>query len=266
MGSHELDRLLREVHTSRREGRTAHRSALEQELSARHARLTSRRKRFHMWKHTPWFRPIIAGLALLVIGIAACNAPTQYDVEVGKKLTITFSGATKSGGDCADFQAEIEPIVAFVDAWPGADDVIVNVNQVDGGPVTLALMVWGQGLDSGALQTALVEEFPILADAEFAVETLEGSVEGNLGEAFGHAVFDFEVSGETAEEIRQQILQEIMEQGFDGDAVVEVIDEDGQRTINIELTDIGEGGDCTEGDAGAEGETKGVIVIERKVE
>ena len=159
-----------------------------------------------MWKHTPWFRPVIASLALLVIGIAACNAPTQYDVEVGKKLTITFAGAAKANGDCVDFQAEIEPIVAFVDAWPGADDVIVNVSQVDGGPVTLALMVWGQGLDSDALQTALVEEFPILAEAEFAVETLEGSVDGNLGEAFGHAVFDFEVSGETAEEIRQQIL------------------------------------------------------------
>ena len=213
-----------------------------------------------MWKHTPWFRPVIASLALLVIGIAACNAPTQYDVEVGKKLTITFAGATKSDGDCADFQAEIEPIVAFVDAWPGADDVIVNINAVAGGPVTLALMVWGQGLDSDALQTALVEEFPILADAEFAVETLEGSVEGNMGEAFGHAVFEFEVSGETAEEIRQQILQQLMEDGFEGDAVVEVIDENGQRTINIELTDIVEGDDC------AEGETEGVIVIERKVE
>ena len=179
---------------------------------------------------------------------------------MGKKLTITFAGATKSDGDCADFQAQIEPIVAFVDAWPGTDDVIVNVNQVDGGPVTLALMVWGQGLDSDALQTALVEEFPILADAEFAVETLEGSVEGNMGEAFGHAVFEFEVSGETAEEIRQQILQQLMEDGFEGDAVVEVIDENGQRTINIELTDIVEGDDC------AEGETEGVIVIERKVE
>ena len=51
-----------------------------------------------------------------------------------------------------------------------------------------------------------------------------------------------------------------MEQGFDGDAVVEVIDEDGQRTINIELTDI------VECDDDVEGETEGVIVIERKVE
>ena len=142
----------------------------------------------------------------------------------------------------------------------------MNVNVVDGGPVTLALMVWGQGLDSDALQTALVGEFPILAEAEFTVETLEGGVDGNLGEAFGHAVFDFEVSGETAEEVRQQILQQLMEQGFDGDAVVEVIDEDGQRTINIELTDIGECGEGAEGDAGAEGQTEGVIVIERKVE
>ena len=266
MGSHELDQLLREVHTSRREGRPAHRRALEPELSARHARLTSRKKRFHMWKHNPWFRPVIACLALLVLGVAACNAPTQYDVEVGKKLTITFAGAAKASGDCADFQAQIEPIVAFVDVWPGADDVLVNINQVEGGPVTLALMVWGQDLNSGALQTSLVEEFPFLADAEFAVETLEGSVEGNLGEAFGHAVFNFEVSGETAEEIRQQILQELAEQGFEGDAVVEVVDEDGQRTINIELTDIGECDDSGEGNAGAEGETKDVIVIERKVE
>jgi hypothetical protein len=257
MGSHELDRLLRGVHALRGEGRHARRDALEREMSARHARLYNRRKRYHMWKHTPWFRPVVASLALLAIGIAACNAPTEYEVEVGQKLSIAYDGAAK---DFVDFEAQIEPIVAYVDAWPGAEDVIVNVNEVDGGPVTLTLMVWGQNLDSDALQDGLVAEFPILADAAFSVEALAGSVEGNLGEAFGHAVFDFEVSGETAEEIRQQVLEQLVQQGFDGDAVVEVVDEDGQRTINIELNEI------VPADEDAEDEDGGVVVIERRVE
>ena len=35
-----------------------------------------------------WMRPLLAGLALVVVGIAACTTPTEYDVEVGQRVRI----------------------------------------------------------------------------------------------------------------------------------------------------------------------------------
>lgn len=218
-----------------------------------------------MLKQTSWFRPVMASLAVLVLGIAACNAPTSYDVEMGKRMTITMDGTAKDGADFDDLHDQIEAIVGFVDAFPGADQVTVNVRETTDGLVALGLMIWGQNLDADALQQALVQEFPVLAAAEFAVDPLTGTVEGNLGEALGHAVFDFEVNGETAEEIQQQILQQLAEQGFDGDAEVQVqIDEaTGTQTIDIELRDDDTEGDAAAGDA-SDGPDGQRIVIEEK--
>ena len=207
-----------------------------------------------MIKRTPWFRPLLASICVLAVGIAACNAPTEYEVQMGEHLTLSIPEAAKSGDGLFD---EIEAMVQFVETWPEVESVSVSVNEVDGGPVTVDLMVWGQALDGDALAAAITDQFPALAGAELSIEPLSGTVEGNLGEAFGHAVFDFEVEGETAEEIQAQILQQLAEQGFAGDATVEVVDEDGVQTINIELTDV------VEEEDGSQGETEDKIVIER---
>ena len=37
-----------------------------------------------MIKQTPWFRPLLACLSVLIIGVAACNAPTEYEVQMGQ--------------------------------------------------------------------------------------------------------------------------------------------------------------------------------------
>jgi hypothetical protein len=260
----DIDRRLRAELAPPHRDRTRHRRALEKELRARHGRLYPPRERWTMLKQTTWFRPVVASLAVLILGVAACNAPTSYDVEMGKRMTITMDGAQKDGADFDGLHAQIEAIVQFVDTFPGTDQVMVNVQETTDGVVALGLMIWGQSLDADALQQALIEEFPVLTEAEFAVDPLTGTVEGNLGEAFGHAVFDFEVDGETAEEIRAQILQQLMEQGFDGEADVQVhVDEEaGTQTIDIELrSDEDVEGGAAAGDGDEQGQR---IVIEEK--
>jgi len=253
MGSNELDRLLRRLHAPRQgEDRTRHRRDLGAELTADHQRLHTR-KRWTMMKQTPWFRPLLACLGVLILGVAACNAPTEYEVEMGQHLTLTVPDASKSG----ELMPQLDQIVTFVEQWPDVEGVSVSVNELEGGPVTTDLMVWGQALDGDALVAAIADQFPALAQAQVAIEPLSGVVEGNLGEAFGHAIFDLEVTGETAEEIQAAILQQIYEQGFSGDAVVDVQEADGVQTINIELTDV------VEEENGAEGESSDTIVIER---
>ncbi len=253
MGSSELDRLLRRLHTPRRsDDRARHRRELVTELTADHQRLHTR-KRWTMMKQTPWFRPLLACLGVLMLGVAACNAPTEYEVQMGQHLTLTVPDAAKNG----DLMPQLDQMVTFVEQWPDVEGVSVCVNELEGGPVTTDLMVWGQALDGDALATAITDEFPALADAQVNIEPLAGTVEGNLGDAVGHAVFDLEVTGETAEEIREGILQQIYEQGFSGDAVVEVHEENGVQTVNVELTDV------VEEEDGSQGETEDKIVIER---
>lgn len=198
-----------------------------------------------MIKQTTWFRPVLACLSILILGVAACNAPTEYEVEMGQHLKLTMNDTAKYD-EAGDLFAQLEEAVAFAEAYPGVESVSISVNEEDGGPVTVDLMAWGQTLDGEALTVALQAEFPALAGAEITIEPLAGTVEGNLGQAFGHAVFDLEVEGETAEEIRASILQQIYEHGFTGDAVVEVLEADGVQTINIDLNDIQEDGSGTE--------------------
>lgn len=254
MGSSELDRLLRRLHAPRRRDpeRERHRRDLAGELVAEHERLHIR-KRWTMIKQTPWFRPLLACLSVLVIGVAACNAPTEYEVQMGQHLTLNMDGAKALIGD-------LQEVVGFVEIQPDVEGVSISVNETDGGVTTADLMVWGQTLDGEALAAAVTAEFPAFADAQVTVEPLSGTVAGNLGDALGHALFDIEVSGETAEEIQAGILAQLAAQGFTGEAVIDVQQSDGVQTINIELTDTVDGAD------GAQGGTDDVIVIEKKTE
>ena len=209
-----------------------------------------------MIKQTTWLRPILASFCVLILGVAACNTPTEYEVQMGERLTLTVEDPDKAA-DLNDLFAQMQLMVAFAENWPGTEGVSMNVNNVEGGPVTADLMVWGQNVDGDALAAALQSEFPVLDGAQFEIEPLEGTAEGNLGDAMGHAIFDLEVEGETAEEIREAILQQIAEQGFTGEAVVDVQEADGIQTINIELNEVSE-------ENGAVDKSGDNIVIERK--
>ena len=208
-----------------------------------------------------WTKPVIACLAVLLVGVAACNAPTSYDVEMGKQMRLHFEDPAKSGDANDELIGQIEAMVAYVDGLPEVDNVLISVNEIEGGPIDAELLIWGQNLDAEQLQQDLMARFPALADAEIAIEALTGSVEGNVGEMLGHTLFNIEVEGETAEEIQAQIIAQLLEQGFEGDAVVDVQLEDGQATINIELNDIE-----VDGDGEAMGETADTIVIERRTD
>ena len=138
---------------------------------------------------------------------------------------------------------------------------LLEPRSLEGGPLDVSLTIWGQNLDAEQLQQDLMAQFPAVADAEISIEALEGTVDGTLGDMIGHALFDIEVEGETAEEIQAQIIAQLLEQGFEGDAVVDVQVEDGQATINIELNDIE-----VDGDGEVMGETTDTIVIERRTD
>ena len=190
-----------------------------------------------------WTRPALAVMVLLALGIAACTVPTSYEVGMGQKLSITLAGKTIEDGA---LEPALREISGYLDGLPGVEQAGIAV-RVMGDATTIDLMVWGQDLVAGDLAADLRARFPLLADAGIETEALNGTVKGSLAQAFGHAAFGLEVDAGTAEEAREQILQQLAAQGFGGEAQVEVVDDaDGRRTIRVELSDscmVDEAGD-----------------------
>lgn len=245
MRDRELDTMLRRVHAPAA-GDDPRRDRLRAELVAAHRRRHPRKQRWNIMTHKTWFRPVVAGLALLVLGVAACTTPTEYDVQMGQQVTLGLDGADKAASE-----AMIQEVAAWLEGRDGVEGIMVGIEEIAGGPLTANMTVWGQGLDGAALQADLAVAFPALAEADVTVEALAGTVDGHLADAMGHALFGIEVSGETAEEVRLEILAQLAAEGFSGDARVEVIDEGGERRINIELNDVQAADDAA---AGGEGE------------
>ncbi len=233
MRNRDLDRLLHAVHSVAPRRDDPARDALRLDLVGRHRRAHPRNRRWKIMTHRIWFRPALACLALAALGVAACSTPTEYDVSMGQQLTVALDGAAKDGGTDT-----IDQVASWLEGRPGVEGVWVGIEEQADGPLTGKLTVWGQSLDGAALQADLAEAFPGLDGAAVTVQPLEGTAEGSFADALGHAVFGIEVSGDTAEEVRAGILAQLAEQGFTGEAQVDVIDADGQRTVNIDLNDV----------------------------
>jgi len=198
-------------------------------------------------------------LALLVLGVAACTTPTSTEVDMGRQYTLQMASATgmpEAGEKMFDELGELE---AYLDTRTDIDDFQVMIHETSEGSASIDLLVWGTELDGDSLLAELQERFGDLAGLQISVEPLTGTLEESIGSRMGRAVFDIEVSGATAEEIRQQILAELAAQGLDGDAQVEISDDGEVSTIDITIEASGEGLD---GD-GAERED---LIIELKQE
>ncbi len=173
---------------------------------------------------------LVAALAVILLSIGACSIPTQYEAELGKQVSIHM--------DRMEPGMEIKPALDRLGSYEGVEDVNVNMRMSpDGGLIDLTL--WGKNLDTEAMISDLRRDFPLFADAEISVETLNKTVEAPLFERIGHDIFgiDFEivVDGQTEEEIRQQVLEQLYASGFEGIAQVDVNmeQEDGMEKVEI---------------------------------
>ena len=182
------------------------------------------------WNRTARFA--VVGLALMVLGLGACTTSTTTEVDMGKKMTIGFSA--KADADMISVDTSLSN---FLDTQPGIENVSVSVCRTMDGPATIEVMAWGQDLDGDALVAELRRQVPELEDADISFETLNGTIEESYASKLKREIFQIEVDGATEEEIRAQILAQLAEQGVaEGDAVVEVIQQDGQTEIKVQVT------------------------------
>ncbi|MEN8008136.1 MAG: hypothetical protein ABFS42_14035 [Candidatus Krumholzibacteriota bacterium] len=214
--------------------RPQHRRELEGRLLSRYRTNQSRKRRWlvmlNPWNRTARFA--VVGLALTILGVGACTTSTTTEVDMGKKMTIGFTAKAD-----ADMISVDTSLGNFLDAQPGIENVSVSISRTMDGPATIEVMAWGQDLDGEALAAEMRRQIPELQDADIAFETLSGTIEESYASKLKREIFQMEVDGATEEEIRAQILAQLAEQGVaEGDAQVEVIQQDGQTEIKVQVT------------------------------
>ena len=228
----------RDTTATQRPGPT-HRAQLESSLLDTYRRRYPRHRRWLMLLN-PWNRVArlaMVGLAVALLGVGACSTSTTTEVEMGQKLTITMGGLSGDKAD-ADLQALEGELNRFFAAQPDVEGVTFNLRGMNG-ETAFDIMAWGQGLDAAALAADLRKQVPRLEGTTVDVSPLNGSVRENILSHLGHEYLglELEVSGETADEIRAQILAQMAAQGLGGDAQVQVENlPDGRRTIKVEVT------------------------------
>lgn len=219
-----------------------HRGRLEADLLATYRDRYPRQRRYLMLLNprNRTARLALAGLAVALLGVGACSTSTTTEVEMGQKLTITMDRPgdartdAKSDDDLRNLEAELE---SFFASQPDVEGVNFNLRGLDDRTV-LEVMAWGRDLDAATLEAALRAQVPGLSAGTVDIEPLSGGVRESLLARFGHEVLglEMELSGETADEIRAQIMARMAAAGVDGDAQVHVEETpDGRRIITVDI-------------------------------
>lgn len=173
-------------------------------------------------------RLALTAIALMVLGIAACTVPTEYEAEVGKTIEL---GIPVGAGEVPS----LSELRAFLEDSQAADEISVSLSESVDGEKEIYLVLWGQNVATGQLLEGLKERYPALTNAHLDVRDLTGTARGSFAEKIGHDLFKIEVSGDTEEEIRRQFLEQMAAHGISGDAHIEVHDDGEERTIDITI-------------------------------
>jgi len=198
----------------------------------------------------PWNRIarfVLTGLALCAIVVGACTTETTTEVELGKHLQLGLEADNEDQPTEGRFQftfiylspedvtKEANNMSSLLMSQPGVEDANVSINQQSTGEVNLDVLAWGDGLNTDELLSTLTEEYPSLAEASVTISDLNTKVKESYASKIGRAVFSVEVGGTDPEELRQQVLEQLAEQGFNGNAEVDIQTDGDQQTITIEM-------------------------------
>jgi len=195
--------------------RPGHKAALEAELLGRFDALYTAQRRKQMERRS-FVRKIVFGVAIAAaLGVAACAAPMDVDVEVGKGLSIEYQASPS-----------MPKPDAVLDALRASGEFkhVTNRVRVVNGNVAIRVELWGEHIDeSGALAESLKKALPELASAKITEETLSGKVKSTAIQKLGHDLFDLDITDEKdVDAIREKILADLAAQGVTGQVDVQV--------------------------------------------
>jgi hypothetical protein len=214
--------------------RPEHRAELETKLLAQFDSQVPNSRRQTVEKKRVLRKMAFGAAIAAVLGVAACAAPMDVDVIVGRSVTVTYPGT--------DTMPEPRAVAQAIESSMKPDQIDVRVQRVND-EVTVQVEAWGEDLGeplAGKLQKAL----PALASAKITETPLSGKVESTLGKKIGHDLFDLDITDDDdVEVVRQKILDHLAAQGVEGQVNVEVEgDGKGDRRVKVQVRQ--EAGEC----------------------
>ncbi|KYF81838.1 hypothetical protein BE11_37620 [Sorangium cellulosum] len=206
--------------------RPEHARELEGELMARFGQLYPEQEVAPMKRL--WLRKaLVVAAAAVICGAAACVAPADMEVPVGRSISIQVAEGAEL--------PEAEALLAVVRGEGKTQRVGVRAQRA-GGVVTLQLEVWGDELPEGDVAERIRVAFPALAGAEIREDVLAGTVRGTLGAKLGHELLDLDVlDKDDVEAARRQVMEQLAAQGIEGKVDVHIEGDGGKRKVKVQV-------------------------------
>ena len=253
----EAERKLKRLFRAERRVRPEHERELLPELMDHYDRIahkndTNGRRRSRM--SGVLFRKVaVIAAAAVLVGAAACVAPADLDVEVGRSVEVRYnpSAVSLEPSAVADAIKAAAGVKGEGSAPPAEGararkEVNVRVKRL-GDSVEIRAEVWGTDLPAGPIAEALTRELPALKGAEIKEKHLQGKVRGTLGEKIGRDLFDIDVLDEAdVETARRQVMEQLAAQGVEGKVDVKIEGDGTKRKVMIRV----EQEDCEPGEPG----------------
>ena len=236
----ELRRSLGRVLGSVRKPRPEHKAALEEKLLAEFQKLHPKEEKYTM-KRFGMRKALLVAAALMMVGVAACAAPADIEVDVGRRISIELAAG-------AEPPADPEAIVNVIRGNGSTAQVDFRM-MMQNGKRTFDIEVWGNGLSKAPFADEIRAAVPELAKAEIREEVLEANVHGTLGEKLGHDWLNLDVIDENdVEAAKEQVMKQLAARGVTGKVDVDVQNEgDGKRKVKVRV----EREDCEPGQEGS---------------
>jgi len=200
-----------------------HRAALEQELLARwgelHPKSTKGRT---MGTAMLWRAAVVAGLLAAAGG--ASQAPADYQAEIGKRVTVL--------SDAPLPPEQLRAAVQAVEAAGTMQQVRVRGVKVGDGPMRTTIELFGETAAMGDIPAIMRRAAPALAALPIAVEAIERTVQGDLGDKVKHLVGMDQLP---PDELARLIEAELREADPSAKVEVQVEQSEGRREVRVEV-------------------------------
>jgi hypothetical protein len=233
------------AHRNENQVRRAHRDALEETLVARW-RAGRSRGWIHMFSPSSKFGRVALAAAVVVgLGIAACSMPTESQVEMGKRFSLTLNADGTATRSFLEMHQDAHATLEEIKAMPGVESVNVNVMENTQNVTQIDLMVWGAEVPVAAIQEKL--ETALAGGAtELELSDLTATVKENWASKLGREVLHIDVASNLSdEEARAAILEQLAASGYPN-ARVGVLTEGDTRIIHVDNVESGETGEGAE--------------------
>lgn len=178
--------------------------------------------------------PLALSLAL-ALGAGCQNVGDDDVAPEDRAMEITEGRAISIEIPSGVERDQIHAVAKHVEHQLGGDvaGASVKVKKTEAeGPATMVVELWGSNLpDAQAVSTGLKSEFGFLADAAISVEDLDAE------QGPTPAAIDHEDLSDDPEQAKQEIIDQLREQGVEGEIDVVIDDGPDGRRVEVKVED-----------------------------